>query len=477
MKKCAKPKVKRRKRKSHTTPAAGISGGQPAQRRERRSEASATGRSVSAASTARSANGKRRPVPKTRGRASQPRRPAPYHVNRAVRPAAVAYPREDWNALALLLMPFLIMAAALGAVQQWRAAPTTGDIAAIASKPPPRHPTPPKADPEIAAISTTTFSLPPIELDTPRSLPRPGAIESGWAMPPIPGDLQYPKSAPEFETASLDIRLPALRMPLVPPEIEARIVPPAAPEATVCTVPPAKLASLSAGDGVRRGRLGPRVAANDPGAVGLALAQAARTQTKGFAVYTARYRRIAYPLGDVASLYGVCTDVVIRAYRAVGIDLQVLVQKARVGSGDPSIDHRRTATLGRFFARQGASLPITAFPEDYKPGDIVTYHRPYGRISNAHIAVVSDVLAPSGRPMVVHNRGYGPQLEDALFADRITGHYRYSGPKTQPIASAPALVRTRPDIVKASFLPLSAVGQQSGDDDGVGLTRPGRDHP
>ena len=104
-------------------------------------------------------------------------------------------------------------------------------------------------------------------------------------------------------------------------------------------------------------------------------------------------------MGDVPALYGVCTDVVIRAYRALGIDLQMLVHVARLGTGDPSIDHRRTEVLRRYFAAYGQSLPVTEFAEDYIPGDIVTYYRPQNRRTPYHIAVVSDVIAPSGRPM------------------------------------------------------------------------------
>jgi len=182
---------------------------------------------------------------------------------------------------------------------------------------------------------------------------------------------------------------------------------------------------------------------------GQRLAAAARRQLGEFIVYNDAYRRIAYPHGDVAKLYGVCTDVVIRAYRDLGIDLQVAVQNARVGSGDRNIDHRRTETLRRFFRRAGESLPVTPFAEDYLPGDIVTYARPQntGTASRSHIAVVSDVIAPSGRPMIVHNRGWGPQLEDALFVDQITGHYRYAGPlRSEPLegASAKTHLMTRP---------------------------------
>jgi uncharacterized protein YijF (DUF1287 family) len=170
------------------------------------------------------------------------------------------------------------------------------------------------------------------------------------------------------------------------------------------------------------------------------LADAARAQTEDLVVYTDKYRDIGFPMGDVPALYGVCTDVVIRAYRAVGIDLQVLVHNARLGTGDPSIDHRRTETLRRFFAKFGLSVPITDFVEEYQPGDIVTYHRPEGRGSQSHIAIVSDVIAPSGRPMIVHNRGWGPQLEDALFRNQITGHYRFTSSALVQQAAAPAIV-------------------------------------
>lgn len=160
---------------------------------------------------------------------------------------------------------------------------------------------------------------------------------------------------------------------------------------------------------------------------GKTLAQAALQQTRGFGVYTDSYRRIAFPMGDVPALFGVCTDVVIRAYRAMGIDLQARVHAARVGAMDPSIAHRRTYTLRRYFASRGASLPISDFAEDYLPGDIVTYYRPQNSGSKDHIAIVADQIGPSGKPMIIHNRGWGVQIEDALFVDKITGHYRYTG--------------------------------------------------
>jgi len=194
-------------------------------------------------------------------------------------------------------------------------------------------------------------------------------------------------------------------------------------------------------------------------AFGLRLAQAAEAQVGAFVIYNDAYRRIRYPMGDVPSLFGVCTDVIVRAYRALGLDLQALVHEARSGRGDPSIDHRRAEVLRKFFATRGESVPVTSFAEDYQPGDIVTYHRPQNRGTQAHIAMVSSVVAPSGRLMIVHNRGRGPQLEDALFVDEITGHFRYRGPSaTQKAAAAAApAVASRPNAFIPASLQVEAV--------------------
>jgi hypothetical protein len=192
--------------------------------------------------------------------------------------------------------------------------------------------------------------------------------------------------------------------------------------------------------------------------IGAALAAAARAQLDDLVIYDDRYRRLAYPMGDVAGLYGVCTDVVIRAYRAVGIDLQQLVHEAKAGRGDPNIDHRRTEVLRRFFEKHGQSLPVSSIGEDYRPGDVVTYHRPQNTSARSHIAIVSDVLSPSGRYMIVHNRGYGPQLEDALFVDEITGHYRYAGPQEAVRTAAPAAAERLP-ITRLDGRRVSGLGR------------------
>ena len=158
---------------------------------------------------------------------------------------------------------------------------------------------------------------------------------------------------------------------------------------------------------------------------GLRLANAALARRWVPVIYNPAYVRIAYPGGDVPWYTGVCTDVIIRSYRSLGIDLQVAVHRARVGSGDTNIDHRRVNILRRFFARKGKSLPISKDPSRYKPGDIVTMYLPDGKSSKTHIAIVTQHKSSTGVPLIVHNRGYGVQLEDWLFARKITGHYRY----------------------------------------------------
>ena len=162
---------------------------------------------------------------------------------------------------------------------------------------------------------------------------------------------------------------------------------------------------------------------------GAKLAAVARRQTSHLVFYNPAYMKIGYPMGDVPAYFGVCTDVVVRAYRALGIDLQVLVHKSGAGSGDTNIDHRRVEVLRRFFARAGTSLAVTANPADYKPGDIVTYYMPNGWFSKTHIAIVAAEKTATGVPLIVHNRGWGVQAEDWLFAEKITGHFRYAGPR------------------------------------------------
>jgi len=169
------------------------------------------------------------------------------------------------------------------------------------------------------------------------------------------------------------------------------------------------------------------------------LTAAARERLAHRVVYDGGYRRIGYPGGDVPDSVGVCSDVVIRAYRALGVDLQREVHEDMtahfdaypdrwgLSAPDPNIDHRRVPNLQAFFTRKGTSLPVTPDAGDYRPGDVVTWLLP-GNLP--HIGIVVDGSSDDGaRPLIVHNIGRGPRLEDVLFRYPLTGHYRYDGPR------------------------------------------------
>ena len=167
------------------------------------------------------------------------------------------------------------------------------------------------------------------------------------------------------------------------------------------------------------------------------LVAAAIDRTKHTVTYDGSYNRLAYPMGDVPANIGVCTDVVIRAYRAgLGIDLQQRVHEDMkqafgkypkiwgLSRPDTNIDHRRVPNLETFLKRHGETLPITDNPKNYKPGDLVTW-----RLTGTglpHIGIVTDRRAPiTGNPIIAHNIGRGPELSDMLFDYRISGHFRY----------------------------------------------------
>jgi len=171
------------------------------------------------------------------------------------------------------------------------------------------------------------------------------------------------------------------------------------------------------------------------------LVAAAVERTHHSVRYASAYVRIPYPGGDVPPDTGVCTDEIIRSYRAVGVDLQKEVHEDMVQNfaaypnkrrwllshPDSNIDHRRVPNLMVFFTRKGEPLPITSRAQDYLPGDLVTWDLGGGV---PHIGiVVNQKSSSSGRYQVVHNIGEGPKMEDVLFNWKITGHYRYFGPK------------------------------------------------
>jgi uncharacterized protein YijF (DUF1287 family) len=207
---------------------------------------------------------------------------------------------------------------------------------------------------------------------------------------------------------------------------------------------------------------------------GARLAAAARAQIGITLYYDPAYARLSYPLGDVATDRGVCTDVVIRAYRALGVDLQALVHldmRAHFSAypklwglmrTDRNIDHRRVPNLETYLRRQGAQLPHSSNPADYLAGDIISWRLTESGL--AHIGIVSDrrlarfqstssrqALRPSaqnqelrplsdekpgptfsesglanGRPLIIHNIGAGAREEDILFAHPIVGHFRWA---------------------------------------------------
>ena len=167
------------------------------------------------------------------------------------------------------------------------------------------------------------------------------------------------------------------------------------------------------------------------------LASAALLLTEQEVGYDPGYYAIAYPMGDVPAGRGVCTDVVIRAYRAMDIDLQQEVHEDMVANfevypqiwglkrPDANIDHRRVPNLMKYFKRYGREKPITDIAADYLPGDIVCWNLG-GAVT--HIGIVANSRSQDGqRPMLVHNIGRGQVLEDCLFANRIIGHYIYQG--------------------------------------------------
>ncbi|MDE1206788.1 DUF1287 domain-containing protein [Tenacibaculum larymnensis] len=166
------------------------------------------------------------------------------------------------------------------------------------------------------------------------------------------------------------------------------------------------------------------------------LSTAALELTKNKVTYDPSYFSIPYPKGDVPKDKGVCTDVIIRAYRKLGVDLQQEVHedmKANFSlypkiwglkNTDTNIDHRRVPNLMTFFKRKGTIKKTTINPNNYLPGDIVCWSLGGGL---THIGIVSSKKSPTNNQqyLIVHNIGAGQVLEDCLFNFKIIGHYSY----------------------------------------------------
>lgn len=170
------------------------------------------------------------------------------------------------------------------------------------------------------------------------------------------------------------------------------------------------------------------------------LAEASLDRLNYTVTYNPKYYKISYPNGDVPAEMGVCTDVIIRTYRKVGIDLQVLVHNDMkenfklypnlwgLKNTDTNIDHRRVPNLMKFFERKGVILPKSDKAADYKPGDIICWNLRGGKTWNGitHIGLVSNKKTAEGkRYLIMHNIGSGDVLEDVMFEYSIIGHYRF----------------------------------------------------
>lgn len=159
-------------------------------------------------------------------------------------------------------------------------------------------------------------------------------------------------------------------------------------------------------------------------------------QTKLTKIYDPAYVVLDYPNGDVPIERGVCTDVVIRALRKAGLDLQkevhedmaanfsVYPTKWGLAKTDTNIDHRRVPNLQTFFTRKGKALAVTEKAGDYKPGDIVSWDLDGKGLT--HIGLISNFWSEKNkRFLIIHNIGGGAQAEDRLFDWKVTGHFRY----------------------------------------------------
>ena len=158
------------------------------------------------------------------------------------------------------------------------------------------------------------------------------------------------------------------------------------------------------------------------------IVRAARSQIGRTVRYDPAYTALDYPMGDVPIAKGVCTDVVVRALRQQGIDLQQLVHqdmKANFSAypnrwglkrPDPNIDHRRVPNLEVYFTRHG-----WAVQDGYRAGDIVTWRLAGSGLP--HIGIVSD-RKQGDTPLIIHNIGAGTREEDILFHHEIVGHFR-----------------------------------------------------
>lgn len=166
------------------------------------------------------------------------------------------------------------------------------------------------------------------------------------------------------------------------------------------------------------------------------LSDSAISLTTQKVTYDPSYFSIDYPNGDIPANKGVCSDVIIRAYRLLGIDLQKKVHEDMkynfnrypknwgLKKTDTNIDHRRVPNLMVYFSRKGKTLSKSLNSDDYKPGDIVCWNLGGG---TTHIGIVVNKKSTDNkRYLIVHNIGGGQVIEDCLFDFTIIGHYEFN---------------------------------------------------
>ncbi len=271
----------------------------------------------------------------------------------------------------------------------------------------------------IEAVPYQTVELAPIEVATPEFIEAPAFVEASapilgrGQMAPIRDDPvgDIPNATP---TRASTYNIAALKANYQPSEALAV----SAPAARIRNVPSAEFGEELSSSALAR--LNPNVA------------------------YVADYKKIGYPWGDVSEETGVCTDVVIRSYRGLGIDLQSMVHEDMrrafsaypskkiygLKKADPNIDHRRVVNLEAFFERVGAAIPLGS---DYQPGDVITWRLSGGE---PHIGVVVNRIDPrTGNPLIVHNLGAGVRAEDLLDFATPHGAYRFAPDQQSRMAS------------------------------------------
>ena len=234
--------------------------------------------------------------------------------------------------------------------------------------------------------------------------------------------------ASEISDSSVTLPRSPARDQAVPTVVSAVPSPSSSFESVTSQMPVASNVSQSTSSGVES--TAPSAGLVLGSAAGRKLAAAARAQVGVTTGYDPAYVGLSFPGGDVDAKTGVCSDVVVRALRELGIDMQERVNrdmkahfaeyptKWGLSSPDPNIDHRRVPNLATYFARKGYERPVTGDPANYQPGDIVWIKLPLD-----HTGIVSDRTI-DGRPLLIHNVGRGAQEEDVLFSWTIVGHYR-----------------------------------------------------